>query len=113
MFPIEFKLKTLRTWVAVSIDLPIDHNEALLQLIHLDELRQKSLHHKNQIQQLRQSWHEKYIKMKDIKEEEWDLLYDSIIKEFKEKLRTRLLGSYQVEKLYDNGSMRIRTIDEY
>ena len=51
--------------------------------------------------------------MKDIKEEEWDLLYDSTIKEFKEKLRTILLGSYQVEKLYDNGSMRIRTIDEY
>ena len=51
--------------------------------------------------------------MKDIKEEEWDLVYDSTIKEFKEKLRTILLGSYQVEKLYDNGSMRIRTIDEY
>ena len=51
--------------------------------------------------------------MKELKEEEWDLLYDSIFKEFKEKLRTRLLGAYQVEKIYDNGLMRIRTIDEY
>ena len=51
--------------------------------------------------------------MKDIKEEEWDLLYDSSFKEFKEKLRTRLLGDYQFGITYDNGSMRIRKIDEY
>ena len=51
--------------------------------------------------------------MKEFKEEEWDLLYDSSFKEFQEKLRTRLLRSYQVEIIYDNGSMRIRKIDEY
>ena len=51
--------------------------------------------------------------MKEFKEEEWDLLYDSSFKEFKEKLRTRLLGDYQFGITYDNGSMRIRKIDEY
>ena len=28
-------------------------------------------------------------------------------------MRTRLLGAYQVEIIYGNGLMRIRTIDEY
>ena len=51
--------------------------------------------------------------MKEFKEEEWDLLYDSSFKEFKKKLRTRLLGYYQFGITYDNGSMRIRSIDEY
>ena len=55
---------------------------------------------------LEKSWHDKYIKMKY-----WDNLYDSRFKYFKEKQMTRWLGPYQIEIIYDNGSMRIRTID--
>ena len=49
--------------------------------------------------------------MKDLKEGVWDILYDSRFKYFKEKQMTRWLGPYQIEIIYDNGSMRIRTID--
>ena len=40
------------------------------------------------------------------------MLYDSIYKDFKGKLRTRWLGTYTVEKCNDNGLVLIRTIDE-
>lgn len=40
------------------------------------------------------------------------MLYDSRYKDFKGKLRTRWLGPYVVERCHDNGSVKIRTIDE-
>jgi len=40
------------------------------------------------------------------------LLYDSRYKDFKGKLRARWLRPYVVERCHDNGSVKIRTIDE-
>jgi len=40
------------------------------------------------------------------------LLYDSRYKYFKEKLNTRWLRPYVVERCHGNGSMQVRTIDE-
>ena len=40
------------------------------------------------------------------------MLYDSRFKDFKGKLVTRWLGPYTMEKLFDNGRVQIRTIDE-
>ena len=52
------------------------------------------------------------IKDKQYQEGDWALLYDSRYKYFKGKLRTRRLGPYVIEKIHDNGSVQIRTIDE-
>jgi hypothetical protein len=43
---------------------------------------------------------------------DWALLFDSRFKNFRGKLSTRWLGPYEVETIFDNGSMRIKTIDE-
>lgn len=40
------------------------------------------------------------------------MLYDSMYKDIKVKLRTIWLRPYVVERWHDNGSMPIRTIDE-
>ena len=40
------------------------------------------------------------------------MLYDSRYKYFKEKLNTRWLRPYVVERCHGNGSMQVRTIDE-
>jgi hypothetical protein len=40
------------------------------------------------------------------------MLYDNRFKNFKGKLTTRWMGPYEIDTVYDNGSIRIKTIDE-
>ena len=39
------------------------------------------------------------------------MLYDSKLKQFKGKFSTGWLGPYEVDEVFDNGSLRIKTID--
>jgi hypothetical protein len=39
-------------------------------------------------------------------------LFDSRFKTFKGKLTTRWLGPYEVDTVYDNGAIKIKTIDD-
>jgi hypothetical protein len=39
-------------------------------------------------------------------------LYDNKFKNFKGKLTTHWMGPYEITTIYDNGSIRIKTIDE-
>ena len=39
-------------------------------------------------------------------------MFDSRFKDFRGKLTTHWLGPYEVEQVFDNGSVRIYTIDE-
>jgi hypothetical protein len=43
---------------------------------------------------------------------DWALLLDSRFKNFKGKVNTHWLGPYEIEKIFDNGSTKIKTIDE-
>ena len=40
------------------------------------------------------------------------LLYDSKFKNFKRKFNTHWLGPYEIEKVFYNGSIRVKTIDD-
>ena len=42
----------------------------------------------------------------------WALLFDSRYKNFKGKLTTRWLGPYEIVTAFDNGSVRIKTMDD-
>jgi len=65
------------------------------------------------IQQQRSNWHDRFIKKKVFCEGDWELLYNSRFKrDFKGKLRTRWLGPYLVDKVFDNGIVLLVTIDE-
>ena len=57
-------------------------------------------------------WHDKFIKTKVFHDEDWVLLYDSRFKDFKGKLHTRWMGPYQLDAVFDNGMVRLITIDE-
>ncbi len=55
---------------------------------------------------------EKYILEKRFQVGDWGLLFDSKFKDFQGKFQTHLLGPYEIEKVFSNGAVRIRTIDE-
>ena len=63
------------------------------------------------IQNQWKQWHDKFIKQKQFNAGDWALLFDSRFKKFKEKLTTRWLGPYEVVTTFDNGSVKIKTID--
>ena len=57
-------------------------------------------------------WHEKFIKTKVFHEGDWALLYDSRFKDFKGQLCTHWMGPYQVDAVFDNGTVRLIAINE-
>ena len=63
------------------------------------------------IQNQRKTWHDKFTKKKQFNTGYWELLFNSRFKKFKGKLTTRWLGPYEVVTTFDNGSVKIKTID--
>ena len=75
-------------------------------------MRWDALQHTDMVQQQRARWHDKFIKKKQFHEGDWALLFDSRFKDFIGKLTTHWLGPYEVEQVFDNGSVRICIIDD-
>ena len=63
------------------------------------------------IQNQRKQWHDKFIKKKKFNARYWELLFYSWFKNIKGKLTTLWLGPYEVVTAFDNGSVKIKTID--
>ena len=83
------------------------------QLNELDEKHTVVVHHTSLIQQQHSKWHDRFIKKKVFCKGDQDLLYDSWFKrDFKGKLCTRLLGPYRIDKVFDNGTICLTTIDK-
>eukprot|EP00253_Pinus_taeda_P028240 PITA_28240 len=104
---IEFEYNTLRMEAQLDLDLSHAQQERLLQLNGLDEHQMQALLHSEVVQLQRKIWHDRHLNDKKFELGDWALLYDSRHKDFKGKLRTRLLGPYVVEKCNDNGSVLI------
>jgi hypothetical protein len=111
VLPIEFEIKTLRTALQLGLSLSDAQKERLAQLHSLDELRQEALLHTELVQNQRALWHDKHIRQRSFQPGDWALLYDSRFQDFKGKFHTRWLGPYEVEHVYDNGAVQLRTVD--
>lgn len=83
VFPVEFEIKTLRTALAVNLDLTDAQIARLQQLNELDEKILDAIHQTTMIQHQRSKWHDKTIKHKQFQKGNWALLYDSQFKNFK------------------------------
>ena len=83
----------------------MQHNE-------LDEIRKQVVEHPSLVQQQRKIWHDKFIKKIFFHTGDWALLYDSKYKDFKAKFTTHWQGPYEIEEIFDNGLVKIKTIDE-
>eukprot|EP00253_Pinus_taeda_P005775 PITA_05775 len=113
MLPIEFQVKTFKMAVQLGMDLSEAQKHRMKQLNELDESRQEAILRNDLVQYQRAKWHDKYIKEKKFQEGDWALLFDSKFKDFKGKFQTHWLGPYEIDKVFSNGAVRIKTIDEY
>ena len=64
------------------------------------------------VQQQITKWHDRFIKKKEFQVGDWALLFHSKFKDFKGKFTTHWLGTYEIQDVFDNGSIWIKTIDE-
>ena len=111
IFPIEFEIQTLRTAQEVGLDLSEVQKNRLQQINELDETRLAALQNTALIQHQRAKWHDALIKNKIFHEGDWALLYDSRFQNFPGKLQTRWLGPYEIQKVHENGTLTLITID--
>jgi len=95
----------------VGLNLNEAQTNRLKQINELDEIRLSTLQHTALIQQQRAKWHAALIKKKIFHEGDWALLYDSRFQDFLEKIQTRWLGPYEIQKVHDNGTITLTTID--
>jgi len=98
--------------VQLGLDLSEAQKHRLEQLNELDEIRQYAVQRTSLVQQQRSKWHDKYIREKKFQAGDWALLFDSKFKDFQGKFQTHWLGPYEIEEVFNNGAMRISTIDE-
>eukprot|EP00253_Pinus_taeda_P023206 PITA_23206 len=112
LLSIEFEYNTLRMATQLDLDPSSAQKERLFQLNGLDEFRMQVFLHTEVVQLQRKIWNDKNVKEKQFQEGDWALLYDTRYKNFKGKLRKRWIKPYVVEICHDNGSVKIRTIDE-
>ncbi len=82
------------------------------QLNELDEIRQEAILRTDLVQYQRAKSHDKYLKEKKFQEGDSALLCDSKFKYFKGKFQTHWLEPYENDKVFSNGAVRIKTIDE-
>jgi hypothetical protein len=87
--------------------------QRFLQLNEMNEIRKEELQRTTLIQEQRTKSHDKYLKKKNFQQGDWALFYDRRFKNFKGKLTTRWMGPYEIDIVYDNGSIKIKTIDEH
>ena len=99
--------------MATQLGMNLDEaqKQRILQINELDEIRQDALQRTMLIQNQRKQWHDKFIKKKKFNARYWALLFDSWFKKFKGKLTTYWLGPYEVVISFENGSVKIKTID--
>eukprot|EP00253_Pinus_taeda_P004651 PITA_04651 len=95
----------------VGLDLTEAQINQLQQINELDEIRLSALQNIALIQQQRAKWHDALIKNKVFHEGHWALLYNSRFQDFPGKLQTRWLGPYEIQKVHDNGTLTLITID--
>ena len=84
----------------------------VMQLNELDEIKQHAVEHTSLVQQQRIKLHDRFIKNKKFHKGDYALLFDSKFKDFKAKFTTHWFEPYEIEEIFDNGVVKIKTIDE-
>ena len=78
-----------------------------LQLSELEELRLDAYENARIYKERTKKWHDKHILKKDFKIGDLVLLFNSRMKLFPGKLRSRWSGPFQVRKVYPYGAIEI------
>ena len=89
----------------MNFDLKKAGKKRLLQLNELDELRMNAYENAKLYKDHTKLWHDRHLSKKDIHEGELVLLFNSRLKLFPGKLRSKWSGPFKVIKVYPHGAV--------
>jgi hypothetical protein len=82
-----------------------------MQLQELEEIRRDSYENAVIYKEKTKMWHDKMIARKDFSVGQKVLLFQSCLRLFPGKLRSRWLGPFIVTKIYPHGAIEIKSLD--
>ncbi|RYF42833.1 MAG: hypothetical protein EOO38_19340 [Cytophagaceae bacterium] len=102
-FPVELEHRALWAMKKLNFDYKASGQQRLLQLNALDELRREAYENARIYKEKTKAWHDKHIVRKDLKPGQKVLLYNSRLKLFPGKLKSRWSGPFEVVNVYPHG----------
>ncbi|CAM8882612.1 unnamed protein product [Rhodiola kirilowii] len=105
--PVELEYKALRAIRELDMNMNTVGEKRLMQLNELDEIRLDSYENARIYKEGTKNWHDKRIVRREFNEGERVLLYNSHLRLFPEKLRTKWSGPYTVERAYPDGHVEL------
>ncbi|GJT47033.1 reverse transcriptase domain-containing protein [Tanacetum coccineum] len=104
---IEMEDKAYWALKKINLDLDAAGKRRVLQLNQLDELRKEAYEHSRAYKERTKWWHDAKIMNKEFREGEEVLVFNSRLKLFSRKLRTRWYGLYTVSKVCPYGTVEV------
>ena len=105
--PVELEHKAYWATRALNFDMIKAGEKRLLQLNELDELRMNAYENAKLYKDHTKLWHDKHLIKKEFHEGELVLLFNSRLKLFPGKLKSRWSGPFKVVKVYPHGAVDI------
>ena len=91
----------------LNLDPNLASEKRKLQLSELEELRIDAYENARIYKERTKKWHDKHMLKKEFRSSDLVLLFDSRLKLFPSKLRSRWSGPFQVRKVYPYGAIEI------
>ena len=107
--PLELEYKAMRAIKKLNFDLKIAKEERLLQLNELEELRNEAYDNARIYKDKRKKWHDQRIMRKEFRAGDQVLLFNSILRLFPGKLKSKWSGPYTVVSSTTFGAITLRT----
>jgi hypothetical protein len=105
--PVELEHKAYWAIRALNFDMKTAGAKRILDLHELEELRLNAYENAKLYKEKTKRWHDKHIVKRDFKEGDTVLLYNSRLRLFPGKLKSRWNGPYKVSRVFNHGAIEI------
>ncbi|CAM8895153.1 unnamed protein product [Rhodiola kirilowii] len=101
--PVELEYKSFWAIRELNFNMKTAGEKRLLDLNELDEIRLDSYENAKIYKQKQKKWHDKKILRKEFKEGDQVLLFNSRLRLFPGKLKSRWTGPFKIQKVFEDG----------
>lgn len=105
--PVELEYRAYWAVKLLNFDMKVAGENRILQLNEMDEFRQGAYENARIYKERTKAWHDKYIVVRDFIPGQKVLLYNSRLKLFPGKLRSRWSGPFVVTQVFPSGAVEI------